>query len=1212
MATLTSTPSISPSSLSISGTTSKTATISWTRPTVPSDGTITSCILTGTATASMSKGSATITVNGTTVTSGAQFSINLGTANTTTSVEVTAKGGNKNASGTVTFSNLVYTVTYEEPKVYYTVTFVDWDGTTLKTQTVEEGSSAIAPSNPTREGYTFTGWDVNYSNITSNLTVAAQYTIATYTVTFVDWDGTVLKTENVEHGSSATAPSNPTRDGYIFTGWNKSYTNVTSNLTITALYEIDSSTIVPITSIELDETNIVAEIGMAKQIRANVNPSNANEKVKWQINNSDISLSINNKVPDDTLVLYGKELKPELKNCTVVQTYNSFELTSFTNSNAAVTYTVTGLNSGEIYTLAMDNTPNIVIEIYHGETYTVGNTSTPITLTGYGSYTLVFYNDNGTTSNWGVTNISLTDSIGNDNFPNYDGLTAFIVGNVEGSGVLTCSNQDGTILDTCNITVKYTPDNELGTRRGLFSWHYNDFLECDTLARACNVLNLNEIYQAIDYMDNLTDELRDELSDCIYNIKKTTKHNVEIVLLDGDAQWYSDPEPMMNIIDNVVSFNNSNKNNVKINRIMFDVEPWSAGITGWYPVYQETMLDVYEYCKANNLELELCVPFWLDNGIDPSIVTDFHKIVIDLCDAYVCMNYNKNGYLTNMDVEMEYARSEGKYIYSAAECQPVSEQYGVTEDLTYYYDGIDLLYAHWRNIYNRYDYDKLGFAIHDFNNAIKQWTSEVDITEKPISSVTFKENAVSVNLDETSTYKLEYSWQPLNADKDFRIVISDESVASFDYMTDEITIKSPSVFNVTIISNNNDTVYDIITITATSDVIVPTSNLRVKENGSWVTIKNIYKKMSGTWILQTISESLFNTHTIYKMNTFIPEEPVDPPIEPPVEPEEPIGELSYYGEATSLATAKYSLAATTVGDYALFGGGTSGNKHSAEVDAYDTNLTKTMATSLSQARYLLAATTIGDYALFGGGTNGSSQYNTVDAYNTSLTRTTPTALSQNRSGLTATTIGDYALFGAGTSGSMSSVVDAYDASLTRTTPTELSVARNRAAATTVGNYALFGGGMVGSGVYSSTVDAYDTSLTRTTVTELSQERFLLAATTVGDYALFGGGSIGSASLTTVDAYNTSLTRTLPTELTKTVSNLAATTVSNYALFAGGSGAGSSYNSVDAYDRNLTKTSTVTLNATKYGLSATTINNYALFGGGYTTKYSAAVDVVQVL
>ena len=67
----------------------------------------------------------------------------------------------------------MYTVKYIINK--YTVIFKDWNGTTLDTQSIEYGSSAIPPSNPIREGYTFDRWDTDYSSVKSNLTVTATY-----------------------------------------------------------------------------------------------------------------------------------------------------------------------------------------------------------------------------------------------------------------------------------------------------------------------------------------------------------------------------------------------------------------------------------------------------------------------------------------------------------------------------------------------------------------------------------------------------------------------------------------------------------------------------------------------------------------------------------------------------------------------------------------------------------------------------------------------------------------------------------------------------------------------------------------------------------------------------------------------------------------------------------------------------------------------------
>lgn len=57
-----------------------------------------------------------------------------------------------------------------------------------------------------------------------------------YTVTFKDWDGKVLKTQKVEKGKAATAPANPTREHYSFAGWDKAFNNVTSDLVVTATY----------------------------------------------------------------------------------------------------------------------------------------------------------------------------------------------------------------------------------------------------------------------------------------------------------------------------------------------------------------------------------------------------------------------------------------------------------------------------------------------------------------------------------------------------------------------------------------------------------------------------------------------------------------------------------------------------------------------------------------------------------------------------------------------------------------------------------------------------------------------------------------------------------------------------------------------------------------------------------------------------------------
>ena len=143
--------------------------------------------------------------------------------------------------GTVTQANICYKISYTID-TNPVVRFLDWNGNMLSEQIVETGQSAIAPSSPSREGYTFIGWDKDFSNITEDLVVTAQYKINRFYVQFLDWDNTILKADSVDWNTTAIAPANPSREGYDFLGWDKEFGSVTSDLVVNAQYEYGRTT----------------------------------------------------------------------------------------------------------------------------------------------------------------------------------------------------------------------------------------------------------------------------------------------------------------------------------------------------------------------------------------------------------------------------------------------------------------------------------------------------------------------------------------------------------------------------------------------------------------------------------------------------------------------------------------------------------------------------------------------------------------------------------------------------------------------------------------------------------------------------------------------------------------------------------------------------------------------------------------------------------
>jgi len=119
---------------------------------------------------------------------------------------------------------------------YKTVTFYNYDGTLIEKQKVEMGQAAVSPT-ATKTGYTFKSWDKDISFIYEDIETTAQFEINHYLVQFKDTTfNKVYSNQDVIYLNDAVAPYVEDKEGMIFVGWDKTFINVTEDIVVNAIW----------------------------------------------------------------------------------------------------------------------------------------------------------------------------------------------------------------------------------------------------------------------------------------------------------------------------------------------------------------------------------------------------------------------------------------------------------------------------------------------------------------------------------------------------------------------------------------------------------------------------------------------------------------------------------------------------------------------------------------------------------------------------------------------------------------------------------------------------------------------------------------------------------------------------------------------------------------------------------------------------------------
>lgn len=364
----------------------------------------------------------------------------------------------------------------------YTVTWKNHDGATLETDTgVAYGTTpTYNGSTPTKAAdaqytYTFKGWDKEISPVTGDTTYTATYTPIprSYSITWKNWDGTVLDTDPYQYGSTPSYDGNtPTRPAtpeysYVFAGWDPTVSAVTGEAIYTAKFDSVKNRYT-VTFLDEDGTTVLKteEFDYGTNPTPPANPSKSNAL--------GYSYTFNG---------WDKEISSVVGNATYKATYTKAPITytityNFADGNAVAGYTTT-------YTVEQPITLPVPTKngfVFNGWTVTNGtDTWENVTDIPLGTTTFVVgeYGDVTLTANWIEKLITITYAvIGNGSVSPQSETIAMVGGTPEGSTATPNANHMfvGWFTDAdCTGEAVSTDLNFVPTNGGTDATYYAKF-----------------------------------------------------------------------------------------------------------------------------------------------------------------------------------------------------------------------------------------------------------------------------------------------------------------------------------------------------------------------------------------------------------------------------------------------------------------------------------------------------------------------------------------------------------------------------------------------------------------------------------------------------------------------------------------------------------------------------------------------------------------
>ena len=261
-----------------------------------------------------------------------------------------------------------------------------------------------------------------------------------------------------------------------------------------------------------------------------------------------------------------------------------------------------------------------------------------------------------------------------------------------------------------------------GKKTSIYMWEVNN-IDYEKYDKMVDYLNINKIYAYIGTA-NLNDRID---SDVIELFQFAKRKNIEIyAVYDENYEDQTENERRIKeLIEEIKEYNQTST--YKINGLAIDSE--FHCLDGYGSLSKQEQVQLFRnyvtamknaYSSANEADLDyvVCIPVWL-NKLDEGLL---EELIQNGCSYVQLMNYSKNNMTQNISEEVALARQYNKKIENIAEFQ-IPGPHEVTDNETFYNDGLEAGINKFQEIDEYYNYDFLTFSFHYYTPVIELFNS---------------------------------------------------------------------------------------------------------------------------------------------------------------------------------------------------------------------------------------------------------------------------------------------------------------------------------------------------------------------------------------------------------------------------------------------------------------------------------------------------------